>query len=66
MYESASSIYMRIAFDLETVGFPVEESAREKTDLNAIQQGHTTLTPLEVGRTRVDHLQEMKTWNFEL
>lgn len=41
-------------------GFP------EETDLNAIQQGHCTLTPLEVGRTRVDHLAEMRTWDIKV
>ena len=37
----------------------------EETDLNAIQQGHVTLTPLEFDRTRADHLAEMKTWDIK-
>ncbi|QDU55406.1 5'/3'-nucleotidase SurE [Aeoliella mucimassa] len=41
-------------------GFPQE------TDLNAIQQGHVTLTPLEFDRTRADYLAEMKTWDIKI
>jgi 5'-nucleotidase len=41
-------------------GFPQE------TDLNAILQGHVTLTPLTVDRTTVAHLSEMQAWNIRV
>ncbi len=41
-------------------GFPRE------TDLNAILEGHLTLTPLTVDRTMADHLSEMHTWDIKV
>lgn len=46
-------------------GTPPKDFPRE-TDLTAIQNGHVTLTPLTVDRTRVDHLTEMKSWDIKL
>lgn len=42
------------------VGFPQE------TDLNAIQEGHVTLTPLTVDRTQSTHLWEMESWDITI
>ena len=38
----------------------------EETDLNAILEGHITLTPLTVDRSRLEHLTEMRTWDLTL
>lgn len=38
----------------------------EETDLNAIQQGHVTLTPLTIDRTKWQQFTEMRTWNIEI
>ncbi len=40
--------------------FPIE------TDLNAILEGHVTLTPLTVDRTQPSHFAEMKSWNIKI
>lgn len=38
----------------------------QETDLNAILQGHCTLTPLTVDRTKAAQLPEMQEWNIQL
>ncbi len=38
----------------------------QETDLNAILQGHMTLTPLTVDRTQVSHLSEMQSWDIQV
>lgn len=46
-------------------GTPPKDFPSE-TDLTAIQNGHVTLTPLTIDRTRSQHLSEMKSWNIHL
>jgi 5'-nucleotidase len=46
-------------------GTPPTEFPRE-TDLNAVLQGHITLTPLTVDRTKAAHLSEMRTWDLKV
>ena len=46
-------------------GNPPSEFPME-TDLNAILEGHITLTPLTVDRSRLEHLTEMRTWELEV
>lgn len=46
-------------------GTPPVDFPRE-TDLNAILEGHMTLTPLTVDRTNVAHLTEIQAWTFKV
>jgi 5'-nucleotidase len=48
------------------MGTPPTSTGGELTDLEAIQQGFVTLTPLRIDRTERSMLSELHNWNLEL